>query len=91
MVDDKVISADIDPGFEEGRQYGRSKKSGGQVRNDRTPRNLRAPGGYSRGHHMNNNNNNNNRNKRNDYERDYDKDDRRDRKRRRRESGGDRY
>lgn len=33
-VDERVIRADLDPGFEEGRQFGRSKKSGGQRRDD---------------------------------------------------------
>ena len=33
-VDERVIRADLDPGFEEGRQYGRSRQSGGQRRDD---------------------------------------------------------
>jgi nuclear cap-binding protein subunit 2 len=33
-VDERVIRADLDPGFEEGRQYGRSRHSGGQRRDD---------------------------------------------------------
>eukprot|EP00823_Brevimastigomonas_motovehiculus_P006994 TRINITY_DN6005_c0_g1_i1.p1 TRINITY_DN6005_c0_g1~~TRINITY_DN6005_c0_g1_i1.p1 ORF type:complete len:406 (-),score=159.65 TRINITY_DN6005_c0_g1_i1:36-1160(-) len=33
-LDDRVIRADVDPGFTEGRQYGRSRASGGQVRDD---------------------------------------------------------
>jgi RNA recognition motif-containing protein len=33
-LDEKIIRADLDCGFEEGRQFGRSKKSGGQIRND---------------------------------------------------------
>jgi len=33
-LDDRVIRADLDPGFEEGRQFGRSQKSGGQIRDD---------------------------------------------------------
>jgi nuclear cap-binding protein subunit 2 len=33
-LDDRVIRADLDPGFEEGRQYGRSQKTGGQIRDD---------------------------------------------------------
>lgn len=33
-LDDRVIRADLDPGFEEGRQYGRSKRNGGQIRDD---------------------------------------------------------
>jgi nuclear cap-binding protein subunit 2 len=33
-VDDRVVRADLDPGFEEGRQFGRSRKSGGQRRDD---------------------------------------------------------
>ena len=32
-LDERVIRADLDPGFEEGRQYGRGK-SGGQVRDE---------------------------------------------------------
>jgi len=32
-LDDRVIRADLDPGFKDGRQFGRSK-SGGQVRDD---------------------------------------------------------
>jgi len=33
-IDERVIRADLDPGFEEGRQYGRSRTSGGQRRDD---------------------------------------------------------
>ncbi|GMM33058.1 nuclear cap-binding protein subunit [Saccharomycopsis crataegensis] len=33
-LDDEVLEIDIDPGFQEGRQFGRGYK-GGQVRNDR--------------------------------------------------------
>jgi len=33
-VDERVIRADLDPGFEEGRQFGRSRHSGGQRRDD---------------------------------------------------------
>lgn len=33
-IDDRVLRADLDPGFEEGRQFGRSRKSGGQRRDD---------------------------------------------------------
>mmetsp|Transcript_17935 Transcript_17935/g.22012 ORF Transcript_17935/g.22012 Transcript_17935/m.22012 type:complete len:197 (-) Transcript_17935:62-652(-) len=33
-LDDRIIRADLDPGFELGRQYGRGQ-SGGQVRDDR--------------------------------------------------------
>jgi len=33
-LDERVIRADVDPGFEEGRQYGRSKLTGGQVRDE---------------------------------------------------------
>ncbi|KAM0684025.1 nuclear cap binding complex subunit [Mitosporidium daphniae] len=33
MVDERVIRADLDPGFRESRQYGRGK-SGGQVRDE---------------------------------------------------------
>jgi len=33
-LDERVIRADLDPGFEDGRQYGRSMKSGGQIRDD---------------------------------------------------------
>jgi len=33
-LDERPIKADLDPGFEEGRQYGRSRKSGGQRRDD---------------------------------------------------------
>jgi nuclear cap-binding protein subunit 2 len=32
-LDERVIRTDLDPGFEEGRQYGRGK-SGGQVRDE---------------------------------------------------------
>ncbi len=34
MLDERQIKADLDPGFEEGRQFGRSKVSGGQRRDD---------------------------------------------------------
>lgn len=33
-IDERVFRSDLDPGFEEGRQYGRSRKSGGQRRDD---------------------------------------------------------
>ncbi len=33
-VDERIIRADLDPGFEEGRQFGRSRHSGGQRRDD---------------------------------------------------------
>jgi len=33
-LDERIIRADLDPGFEEGRQYGRSKFGGGQIRDD---------------------------------------------------------
>lgn len=32
-LDERIIRTDLDPGFEEGRQYGRGK-SGGQVRDE---------------------------------------------------------
>ena len=32
-LDERVIRTDLDPGFQEGRQYGRGK-SGGQVRDE---------------------------------------------------------
>lgn len=32
-MDERIIRTDLDPGFEEGRQYGRGK-SGGQVRDE---------------------------------------------------------
>ena len=34
QVDDRIIRADLDPGFEDERQYGRSKRTGGQLRDD---------------------------------------------------------
>ena len=34
LVDERQIRADIDPGFEPGRQFGRSKLTGGQIRDD---------------------------------------------------------
>lgn len=33
-LDDQIIKVDLDPGFEEGRQYGKSRRTGGQVRDD---------------------------------------------------------
>jgi len=33
-LDERVIRVELDPGFEEGRQYGRSRLTGGQVRDD---------------------------------------------------------
>ncbi len=32
-LDERIVRTDLDPGFEEGRQYGRGK-SGGQVRDE---------------------------------------------------------
>lgn len=44
-VDDRVIRTDIDPGFREGRQYGRGK-SGGQVRDEFRSHYDEGRGGY---------------------------------------------
>merc|ERR1719297_691485 len=45
-LDDRIIRVDIDPGFEEGRQYGRGK-SGGQVREDRRDNYDEERGGWA--------------------------------------------
>lgn len=44
-IDDRPIRTDIDPGFKEGRQYGRGK-SGGQVRDEVRQTFDEARGGY---------------------------------------------
>lgn len=33
-LENQVIKVDLDPGFEEGRQYGKSRRTGGQIRDD---------------------------------------------------------
>jgi len=33
-LDERIIKADLDPGFEDGRQWGRSHRNGGQIRDD---------------------------------------------------------
>ncbi|KAJ5387112.1 hypothetical protein N7509_009653 [Penicillium cosmopolitanum] len=46
-LDERIIRADLDPGFEEGRQYGRGK-SGGQVRDEYREEYDPGRGGYGR-------------------------------------------
>jgi len=46
-LDERVIRADVDPGFEEGRQYGRSKLTGGQVRDEHRTQYDPGRGGWS--------------------------------------------
>merc|ERR1719410_485371 len=48
-LDDRIIRVDVDPGFEEGRQYGRGK-SGGQVREDRRENYDEERGGWAGQH-----------------------------------------
>ena len=63
-LDDRIIRADLDPGFESGRQYGRGQ-SGGQVRDDRRMEYDKQRGGLppkfkNKLKNLINNNNNNN-------------------------------
>lgn len=46
-LDERVIRTDLDPGFQEGRQYGRGK-SGGQVRDEYRDEFDPGRGGYGR-------------------------------------------
>ncbi|KAJ5238441.1 Nuclear cap-binding protein subunit 2 [Penicillium chermesinum] len=46
-LDERIIRTDLDPGFEEGRQYGRGK-SGGQVRDEYREEYDPGRGGYGR-------------------------------------------
>ncbi|KAL1957236.1 hypothetical protein VTO42DRAFT_6270 [Malbranchea cinnamomea] len=46
-LDERIIRTDLDPGFEEGRQYGRGK-SGGQVRDEYRDEYDPGRGGYGR-------------------------------------------
>ncbi|KAI9799950.1 MAG: Nuclear cap-binding protein subunit 2 [Sarcosagium campestre] len=46
-LDERVIRTDLDPGFQEGRQYGRGK-SGGQVRDEYRDEYDAGRGGYGR-------------------------------------------
>lgn len=46
-LDERLIRCDLDPGFEEGRQYGRGK-SGGQVRDEYRDEFDPGRGGYGR-------------------------------------------
>ncbi|RMJ23313.1 hypothetical protein PHISP_05808 [Aspergillus sp. HF37] len=46
-LDERIVRADLDPGFEEGRQYGRGK-SGGQVRDEYREEYDPGRGGYGR-------------------------------------------
>jgi nuclear cap-binding protein subunit 2 len=46
-LDERVIRTDLDPGFQEGRQYGRGK-SGGQVRDEFREEFDAGRGGYGR-------------------------------------------
>ncbi|KAI1929086.1 nuclear cap binding complex subunit [Ophidiomyces ophidiicola] len=46
-LDERIIRTDLDPGFQEGRQYGRGK-SGGQVRDEYRDEYDPGRGGYGR-------------------------------------------
>lgn len=46
-LDERLIRTDLDPGFQEGRQYGRGK-SGGQVRDEHREEYDPGRGGYGR-------------------------------------------
>ena len=46
-LDERVIRTDLDPGFQEGRQYGRGK-SGGQVRDEYREEFDAGRGGFGR-------------------------------------------
>ncbi|EEB06037.1 nuclear cap-binding complex small subunit [Schizosaccharomyces japonicus yFS275] len=48
-LDERIIRADLDPGYEEGRQYGRGA-SGGQVRDEIREEFDPGRGGYGRAH-----------------------------------------
>ncbi len=50
-LDERIIRTDLDPGFEEGRQYGRGK-SGGQVRDEYRDDYDEGRGGLGRAHQM---------------------------------------
>jgi nuclear cap-binding protein subunit 2 len=49
-LDERIIRTDMDPGFEEGRQYGRGK-SGGQVRDEYREDYDEGRGGHGRALH----------------------------------------
>ena len=46
-LDERIIRADLDPGYKDGRQYGRGK-SGGQVRDEYRDEYDPGRGGYGR-------------------------------------------
>ena len=46
-LDERIIRTDLDPGFKEGRQYGR-RKSGGQVRDEYRDEFDPGRGGYGK-------------------------------------------
>jgi len=46
-LDERIVRTDLDPGFKEGRQYGRGK-SGGQVRDEYREDYDAGRGGYGR-------------------------------------------
>lgn len=47
MCDERPITVSLDPGFQEGRQYGRSKRTGGQRRDDYRTEFDSGRGGYA--------------------------------------------
>jgi len=54
-LDERLIRADVDAGFEEGRQYGRSKLTGGQVRDEHRTQYDPGRGGWAKPNSKNTN------------------------------------